>query len=224
MRNRPLLLLISLLVLVVGPARATPAGPRLTRFPDGEIHAGDMIELEWSKPAREIQELEIVLAVDDDRRFTIRVTPELERYRNRWTWKVPELSAAHARLCVRYGEGEEEKLSAPTPEFRIVPSIKGAPVAPPVRTAWITHPGTEPDWWDESDAAPSAGPAPSLRGEASLDAGVAPSQGGIVPRRHDAAADPLAIAAVLPRGEVASATRIPSHRCTAAPLFPPLRE
>lgn len=224
MRNRALLIVVSFLALVVGPARATPGAPRLIHFPVGEIHAGDMIELEWSGPSRGIEELEIVLAVDGDRRFTIRVTPELESYRNHWTWKVPELTAAHARLCVRYGENEAEQLSAPTPEFRILPGRNGGPVPPPLRTAWITHPGCQPDWWDESDAAPSAGPVPSLRGEASLDPGAVLTHNGTLPRRHDYTAFAGAVAVFLPRGDATSPPLLPPRRVPAALLVLPLRE
>ena len=165
----PLYFLIGASLCVAVPALAASVdGPRLTHFPTGVVHAGDTIDLAWTRPAGEVEEFEVVLSVDGGARYTIRVTPELARYREHFTWKVPAIDAAHARLSVRYGEERDEQLGAPTPEFAIV-RAREAGTAPEVRSAWVTNATQQPlDWWDEADAAPLAPTGPALSGDATL--------------------------------------------------------
>ena len=230
MRFRGWILALGLLALLAGPGLAADGVPVLTRFPSGVVHAGDVIELEWSRPSREIHELEIVLAVGEDRRFTVRVSPELERFRHHWSWTVPELATDHASLSIRYGEEDEERLSTPTPEFRIAPRPSAslepapAPLAPAVRGAWITHPGRALDWWDESDAAPSGSTVCSLGSEPTLVSGGSPASGLVNPRRGDEADAPRAEAVIHPVGEARSFPTPPDYAGTAAPRSTPLRE
>ncbi|MEP7027007.1 MAG: hypothetical protein ABI960_00290 [Candidatus Eisenbacteria bacterium] len=230
MRFRGWILALGLLALFARPGLAAEGVPVLTRFPSGVVHAGDVIELEWSRPSRAIHELEIVLAVGEDRRFTIRVSPELERYRNHWSWTVPELVTDHARLSIRYGEEDVELLSTPTPEFRIAPRAIAplepatAPLAPAMRRAWITHPGRALDWWDEGDAAPSGSPVSSLGAEPALASGGLPASGLVNPRRGDEADAPCADAGFLPVGVAKSIPTPPSCAGNAAPRSTPLRE
>jgi hypothetical protein len=182
----------------------------LSAFPTGAIHPGDAIPLSWTRPAGDIEEFEVVLSVDGGEHYTIRVTPELERYESRWTWKVPAIAAEHARLCLRYGRERDEQLSEPSPEFRIVAANEPG-TAPDVRTAWVANAGRALDWWDESDAAPAAMNGPALRTAPMLARGLALSPAGVLPRRapgaaaYDApstfaryAASPIAVALAAP--------------------------
>jgi len=180
---------------MAAPALAATDGPRLTRFPTGVVHPGDVVELAWSRPAGDVEELEVVLSVDGGARYSVRVTPELERARDHYTWKVPRLAAAHARLCVRFGRERDERLSAPTPEF----AIDRAPekgTAPDLRTAWALNATKSLDWWDESDAAPAAASGPALNGQATLERRTFASTAGVLPRRAPQPA--IRVAAALP--------------------------
>jgi hypothetical protein len=163
----PRSLLIGPFLFIALPALAAADGPRLTRFPTGVVHAGDIVELAWSRPAGEVEELEVVLSVDGGGRYAIRVTPELERARDHYTWKVPRLAAAHARLCVRFGREHDEQLSTPTPEF-VIGRAPEPGTAPDLRTAWTLSSTRPLDWWDEDDAAPLAAAGPALSGQAAL--------------------------------------------------------
>jgi hypothetical protein len=225
MRKSTRFLLMAALTAVAIPVHAAAAPPRLTRYPTGVVHAGDTIELEWSKPSREVKELEILLAVGEDQQFTIRVSPELERYRNHWTWKVPDLSAEHARLCVRYGEGPDERLSVPTPEFRIVSRHETrAGTAPKLHTAWLLTPAQTLDWWDEADAYPTSMPMPSMSGEPTLAPVSATIRSFIAPSRSKDAEAQLDTPLFFPKGEVPASPNTPSQSFAAVPQFLPLRE
>jgi hypothetical protein len=223
-RHLAALTLAGLLVLGVTSARADSDLPRMTRFPTGEVHAGDVIDIAWSKPGKGIEELEIVLESESGRGFTVRVTPELERYRNHYRWKVPEIATDHARLCVRVGEGRDERLALPTPEFRIVARRAPDP-APTVRTAWMLHSPRRPETWDESDAGPVGAAMPALGGESAMSSCDAALRAALVPTRasHDALAC-LGTLVFLPHGEAALAPPALSQCSTAVPLFLPLRE
>lgn len=220
--SRPAFLLaLGLLVL----ARAVHAGeeaPRFVRAPQGVVHPGDVIELEWSVEGEDVDELEVVLAVDEGQRFTVRVTPELEPTTHRWSWTVPDLPSAHARLAIRFGEEDRERISEPTPEFRIEPAARQA-VAPTVARVWISRPGLAAGWWDEADAPPVRG-ADQLAGGETLAPCDAPARSATLPRRsNDVDARPDRSSTPL-HGEAAAAS-VTSSQCSAvSPRFVPLRE
>jgi hypothetical protein len=221
----PLYFLIGASLCVAVPALAASVdGPRLTRFPCGVVHAGDMLDLAWTRPAGEVEEFEVVLSVDGGARYTIRVTPELERYRDHFTWKVPAIDAAHARLSVRYGDESDERLGAPTSEFAIV-RAQGAGTAPEVRSAWVTNATQQPlDWWDEADAAPLASTGPALAGDATLAAGSDASRAGILPRRADEGATATAAPSFVHADATPSRLTSPTPSVAPIPLFVPKRE
>jgi len=221
--SRSALFLALGLVLLVRTAHAGEDAPRFVRAPQGVVHPGDVIELEWSVEGGDVDELEVVLAVDEGRRFTVRVTPELEPTAHRWSWKVPDLPSAHARLAIRYGEEEEERISEPTPEFRIERKAKQAS-APTVARVWISRPGQSADWWDEADAPPVHGADPHLAGGETLAPCDAPARSATLPSRsndadarRDRSSTPL-------HGEAAAASVTRSQCSAAVPRYVPLRE
>ena len=219
MSRRALLLALGL-VLLAGTARAGEA-PRFVRAPQGVVHPGDVIELEWT--GGNVDELEVVLAVDEGRRFTVRVTPELERTTSRWSWTVPDLPSAHARLAIRYGEEDEERISDPTPEFRIEPRARQAS-APTVARVWISRPGLPVDWWDEADAPPVRGADHQLAGRETLAPCDAPARSATLPRRSNDADARCERSSTPLHGEAAAASVIRSQCSAAEPRFVPLRE
>ena len=117
------LLAVLALSIASAPARLLAApGPTLT-WPGAEVSAGQVVDLAWSGLPAGIEEMEILLSLDDGRSFPIRVTPELDARERRYRWRVPELSAAHARLRIRLGGGRTEIETAPTPPFRIAGAV-----------------------------------------------------------------------------------------------------
>jgi hypothetical protein len=160
-------LLAALLIPAAAFARESGA-VRLVHFPHGELRSGDVVELAWSQPPRDIDELEILLSVDGGRHYALRVSPELDPKNGRWSWRVPQLSAAHASLRVRVGDERDEALGEPTPEFSIV---SGA--APSISAASEARPVHEAAWWAASEGAESGAGALGLRpAQASFNRGV----------------------------------------------------
>ncbi|MFY9550061.1 MAG: hypothetical protein WAU32_02825, partial [Thermoanaerobaculia bacterium] len=114
--------------------------------------AGDVLasgvahEARWNSPcgARpDADEMELLLSVDGGLTFPIRLTAELPRCASAFRWKVPALSAWHARLGVRMGhEGrrETERIAFVSEEFRIA-SAETSPTARLVRGP--------SEWWTE---------------------------------------------------------------------------
>ena len=222
--SRSALVLALGFVLLARTAYAGEEAPRFVRAPQGVVHPGDVIELEWSVEGGAVDELEVVLAVDEGRRFTVRVTPELDPTTSRWSWKVPDLPSAHARLAIRYGEEDEERISDPTPEFRIEPKADQKTSAPAVARVWISRPGLPADWWDEADAPPVSGADPQLAGRETLAPCDAPARSATLPprsndadARRDCSSTPL-------HGEAAAASVTRSQCSAAEPRFFPLRE
>ena len=219
--SRPAFLLALGLLVLARTVHAGEEAPRFVRAPHGVVHPGDVIELEWAVEGGDVDELEVVLAVDEGQRFTVRVTPELEPTTHRWSWTVPDLPSAHARLAIRYGEEDEEKISLPTNEFRIEPRAAEAS-APRVARVWISRPGLSADWWDEADAPPVRG-AEQLAGGETLAPCDAPARSATLPRRsNDVDARPDRSSTPL-HEEAAAAPVITSQRTAAEPRFIPLR-
>ncbi len=207
------------------PAVAAANGPRLVRFPTGTVRPGDVIELAWSRPAGEVRELEIVLSLDGGQRYTMRVSPELDRARDHFTWRVPAVASAHARLSVRYGEEREERLSQPTPEFAIAPAAPASGTAPDLRSAWVTNLGRAMDWWDEADSAPRAGDAPSLDGAPGFERGADNATTAITHRRRGSESPGLVTGVARIGGRVSDlSTTVDAVPVSTVPLFTPKRE
>lgn len=221
--SRPALFLALSLVLVARTAHAGEEAPRFVHAPHGVVHPGDVIDLQWSVEGGDVDELEVVLAVDEGSRFTVRVTPELDASTHQWKWTVPDLPSAHARLAIRYGDEDEERISAPTPEFRIEPRAKETS-APPVTRVWISRPGRSAGWWDEADAPPVSGADPELAGGETLAPCDAPARSATLPRRSNDADARLDRSSTPLHGEAAAASVTISQCSAAGPRFVPLRE
>lgn len=104
------LLLAALASVLAVPARAAveiPTGPAITRPtpPDG-VRAGDVVELTWRLDDPAVEELELELSVDGGP--WRRISPELPGLTSRFEWRVPAVSATHARLRLRVGTRNAE--------------------------------------------------------------------------------------------------------------------
>jgi hypothetical protein len=189
------LLSIGLLTALLLPAAAFARdadGVRIVNCPRGVLHAGDVVELTWSAPPRDVEELEILLSVDGGRHFALRVSPELDARDGHWYWRVPDVSAENASLRVRIGDARGESLGEPTPAFRImgsaaVGSIRASRAATPevrcdaMRETNATWPAPviataaenasvhEAAWWSASENTAAGGGAADLSpGQASF--------------------------------------------------------
>jgi hypothetical protein len=116
---------------------------RIAALPPG-VAAGAIVTIEWGGVPGDAEELELLLSLDDGRRFPIRVSPELSGAARRFTWRVPNLPSANARLRLRWNDGRGERESGPSAAFRIV----AAPNRPPDRAQM-----SEALWWCGLDAA-----------------------------------------------------------------------
>jgi len=109
------------LVLAVAahPAAAVGAGAVSLDVP-AVVTAGQSVELRWSALPADVEELEIVLSLDGGRTYPVRVSPELDARERGCRWRVPDLPTGHARLMLRMGGEEGERVGALSREFRIV--------------------------------------------------------------------------------------------------------
>ena len=216
LRFPPLLLLCAAAVLWAVSARAAEPPVRWAHAPVGEVRAGEQFELEWSCADRDVEEIEVLLSVDGGRHYGLRVTPELDAQRGRWTWRIPAIANRHARLRLRYGTERQEAFGEETPEFTIAED--GAALARETRA-----PVHESGWWSDADL-----DAPAPRPNASLDSGATLTDGddgpGVAPPRSDRIAPPAARPdPSRPPALLAPATS-PLRHAAALPRFLPLRE
>lgn len=119
----------------------------------GDVRAGEIVELRWSAPSAEVEELEIMLSLDGGRTYDVRVSPELDPRANVWRWRVPNLPTSDARLRLRLGTRRGEREGVPTRAFTIL----GASDRPIERRQ--VHEGR---WWDGPDAFERMAPLASL--------------------------------------------------------------
>jgi hypothetical protein len=161
--------LLAVLALALAPAPALATREPALSWPGAEVAAGQVVELSWGDLPAGVEELEILLSLDDGRRYSVRVTPELDARERSFRWRVPNLPAARARLRMRLGSRRSEIETAPTPSFRIA----GVPAGPNARP--LFHEGA---FWTGLDAPGSAIPdalAPATRLEAA-DPGAATAE------------------------------------------------
>jgi hypothetical protein len=121
---------------------------------------GSEVEVAWTLPAaaHEGDEMELLLSIDGEEVFSVRVSEELEPDRRRFLWRVPSLATTRARLALRAGEGGErelERILGVSEEFSILVS----PVAEPEPL----HRGTWEIWTrDAFRPSPARNPRRSL--------------------------------------------------------------
>ena len=125
-----------------------------------ELHAGDVVELRWDALPAEFEEMELVLSVDG-REFDLRISPEMDPRTRRFRWRVPNLSAAAARIAIRGGGPRDphgpagETWFPASATFRVVAD----PRAP--RAVIALREGAS---WDPADIDLGGGPVASMRG------------------------------------------------------------
>jgi hypothetical protein len=141
---RPALPLLAAAVFAPAPAAARPAG-FLRPVGQERLVPGQTVEVEWPPlpVPDDADEMELVLSLDGGRTFTVRVTEEIATSDIRVSWRVPALSASHARLALRAGErGEEgsERILIVSEDFEIRPEASRPPEALlAVRAEWRTR-------------------------------------------------------------------------------------
>ena len=160
------------LTLALPGARRAAAEPAaaITLSVPASVTAGEVVELRWEGVPPEVEELELVLSLDGGRSYTVRLCPELDGRTRSFAWTVPDLPAEQARLMLRVGGQEGERLGALSRPFRIT-HAEGAP-----RPDLAFHEGT---MWTGFEA--PAGPLPAAlapRGP-SLDEGAAAGPGAL---------------------------------------------
>ena len=81
-------------------ARETPVPtPQMTA--QGEVHAGQMVEIRWDALPPGVPEMELLLSVDGGRHYPIRLTAEMSGRETRFLWKVPNLGVQQAHIRLR---------------------------------------------------------------------------------------------------------------------------
>jgi hypothetical protein len=81
----------------------------------------------WADVPDPSKELELLLSLDDGDRFPVRLTDELRPGTRSFTWQVPNLPAARARILVRFeDDGHEEEGEAGPPFTILADSIRAA--------------------------------------------------------------------------------------------------
>jgi hypothetical protein len=119
--------LLLLATLLVAPARAAAAEPRIPApsAPAGCVQPGaEMTTVLGPLPAS-IHEVELYLVTDDGERF-LRVSSETEARSGRIHWRMPRIHARSARLVLRAGSEHGEWESAPSAEFTVIDGAKDA--------------------------------------------------------------------------------------------------
>ncbi len=124
-----ILLACALAAIAARPVRAAEPGGRA---PVAEldvppcVRAGEEIELRWSALPAGADEMELLLSLDGGRSFHVRLSPELEGDTRSFRWLVPDLPADRARLLLRIGGEDGERVGALSRPFRILHAA-GAP-------------------------------------------------------------------------------------------------
>ncbi len=84
------------------------------------LRAGTFVEVHWTGIPQESDELEVLLWLGDGARVPIRLTGELDGRTRSFTWRVPNLPSANARLFVRFEEDGREAEGESGPAFTIL--------------------------------------------------------------------------------------------------------
>ncbi len=177
---------LALLALTLAPPRARlaaaePGADAITLSVPASVTAGEVVVLRWEGVPPEVEELELVLSLDGGRSYPVRLCPELDGRTRSFAWTVPDLPAEQARLMLRVGGEEGERLGALSRPFRIA-HAEGAP-----RPNLTFHEGT---MWTGFRAPAGVPPASLAAGAPSLDK--APAAGpGALPEDGAQAAPPL---------------------------------
>lgn len=171
-----------------------PASAGATIEVPATVSAGEVVELRWHGLPAEVEEMELLLSLDGGRSFHVRLTPELEGHTNAFRWHVPDLPAEQARLLLRIGDEEGERVGALSRVFRIL-HTEGAPPPDLAFHEGLTWTGQEPTgapvpssitpatpgFESASDPVASGLPAPQSRAERLIPARMPVVDAGSVP-------------------------------------------
>jgi len=109
----------ALVALAVAAARAAGAQSPLTFPPRSVLRPGEAVTLRIGSVPDGTEEWEAFLSVDGGLTFPVRITPHLPVAERDFSWIVPPLPTADARIRLRFGiRGEERELAA-TQRFAI---------------------------------------------------------------------------------------------------------
>jgi hypothetical protein len=167
---------LSAAALAEGAAPAFP--PSSAPFPIGIASSAPVLEpgasvlVSWPAGAvgTRFDEMELLLSVDGGRTFPVRVTRRIAPSEIGFSWTVPSLPAARARLALRVGVDEEEEaetIVGLSDEFAIAPSAHGEE---------LFRVGGEERTRDALEDSPAPRPESSLDGAPSLFAGTDPPE------------------------------------------------
>ena len=145
---RPLAPTLIALLLCAAPATGHAAG--FLASPRGEVRGGERIEVRWRELPATVHEVELELSLDGGR--WLRVSPELEPREHRFAWRVPQMAATSARLRLRAGGEQWERVLAVGDPFRIVST------GPAIACE------TDAEWWHVGEHAAASGWRQAARG------------------------------------------------------------
>ncbi len=97
----------------------------LARLPH-ELRAGEIVEIRWEKPPRDIEEMELLLSIDDGRHFTLRISPEIDPGSRRFRWRVPNLATETARIAMRVGREVRHDRGTPPDRKGVIAGVPGS--------------------------------------------------------------------------------------------------
>ena len=144
-----------LLVLLLPAPALAMRGPRLdvrVQSLPGTLRGGETVVLSWDALPDDVEQIELLLSLDDGRRFTTRISPELDGRSTTWRWRVPAIEAARARLVIRAWGARGERHGVPSVAFRIEP---GEADAPDEAFLWMSF--GDRDGGDRADGAMTSG-------------------------------------------------------------------
>jgi hypothetical protein len=110
---------------------AGASGAPLVRGSGSVLRPGDVRELEIAVPPAGADEWEAFLSVDGGRSFPFRITPHLPIAERSFSWTVPLLPTASARIRLRFGVGGIEQERVAPDRFAIDVSAGGSPLSGP---------------------------------------------------------------------------------------------
>jgi len=111
-------------------AGANPFGRILAPSGGAVVTAGELVDVRWTALARDVEEFELLLSLDDGRHFSLRLTVMLNPRLRTYSWRVPNLPTETARIRLRVGREGRETEAEIGEAFRIV-GAKDAVVAQP---------------------------------------------------------------------------------------------
>jgi hypothetical protein len=161
--------------MAVLPGAASAAGGGSLEVP-GTVVAGQFVELTWHGIPADVEEMELLLSLDGGRGYHVRVSPELDGREGSYRWRVPDLPTGTARLMLRVGGEEGERVGATSREFRILHAADAprpdlvfhegvlwtgfGPMRGPLRATFAPETAS---FEDASDRVPLDSPSPALR-------------------------------------------------------------